>query len=95
MCLAHVKVSRLLTRPYRWPIMPAVPTQCPHSEIQFCGQIGGMIRSSVFDIIYRVVASAEDRAIFIVADLGVFLSALPNRAHLSATDFFQRSDASS
>jgi hypothetical protein len=54
-----------------------------------------MIRSSVFDIIYRVVASAEDRAIFIVADLGVFLSALPNRAHLSATDFFQRSDASS
>jgi hypothetical protein len=46
------------------------------------------MRSSVFDITYRVVASVEDRAISNVADLGIFLSALSNRAYFSATDFF-------
>jgi hypothetical protein len=42
----------------------------------------------MFDITYRLVTSTENRAVSVIADLRIFLSALSNRAHFSATYFF-------
>jgi hypothetical protein len=54
-----------------------------------------MTRSSVFNVTYRLVASAEDRAVAVIADLRILLFALSNRAHFSATYFLQRNDVGS